>query len=844
MTGTFEVAAQLTQASQIVHFLYQLSPQPHHDRFHAPCSTKRHASRLLDTQLVNAYMNQQQIHSPLESHHPQAQLDLPRPGRSRSNSVDNTTQLRLSSMLHPDDKRPTPSRSETIPVSSPKRNRFSAMPPTAATEGIYLSEKASTSTSTLDFALPEIPSLNLSYFDNDSSELVNLTKTLGANLDIKTRPILPPLDIPSARDSIASSSTYKINRASEIIRSSLTPGDFDNFPQPPSPSVSALLDLDSGDVPTDKASVERLRSELKLSNTQLTDMQKKFNRIKDASKLALDELTRAKDEFVKELTLREKHEYTIMQLRQQLTLIHRAQAVDRNEFSATAKEEIERLAQFRVELDKSCTELKECRSALTRDIEDLTSKKQAGLVSLINPTHHLVEQQKAFHVEIKTLRLEKNSLHDETRELTKIRDDVINEMVMLNTKNAELSMMNNDLSRRVTEREREAAAVMAGTSFLQSPSPSLSNELQSPVATQRKSSETTPVVRKVSARDSFNGTQSPKMFKIKKKGPSNMFGKFGGKSNKTEPIPDNGSKGMPYSLANGNMSVQSLSTRDRQGSRDTLSPVQGPHAFQPTAFLRPVKCDACGEKMWGLSELRCQGCGFVTHAKCLSHVPQLCFASTTSSLDLLNMSETETTGKPVSMFGVDLTVQAGREERSVPLLVEKCIAAVEIRGMDYEGIYRKSGGAAQMRGIQQAFEQGLELDLDSDEEFNDICAVTSVLKQYFRELPNPLLTFELYPQFIEAVSMNQGPAKMDRFFELFSQVPTANYETLKMLFHHLYRVQQRHNQNLMTTKNLAMVFGPTLMRDKDPSRDLLDMSYKNAAIEFLIHNAFDFFPLR
>lgn len=71
--------------------------------------------------------------------------------------------------------------------------------------------------------------------------------------------------------------------------------------------------------------------------------------------------------------------------------------------------------------------------------------------------------------------------------------------------------------------------------------------------------------------------------------------------------------------------------------------------------------------------------------------------------------------------------------------------------MDLDGIYRKSGGASQMRGIIAAFESGEDFDLDSPDQFNDICAVTSVLKQYLRELPNPLLTSDLYPSFLEAV---------------------------------------------------------------------------------------------
>ncbi|KAG1079825.1 hypothetical protein G6F42_023592 [Rhizopus arrhizus] len=162
--------------------------------------------------------------------------------------------------------------------------------------------------------------------------------------------------------------------------------------------------------------------------------------------------------------------------------------------------------------------------------------------------------------------------------------------------------------------------------------------------------------------------------------------------------------------------------------------------------------------------------------------------------------------------------------------------------MDYEGIYRKSGGAAQMRLIHQSFDAGDPVDLEDDESVNDICAVTSVLKQYFRELPNPLLPFNLYSQFIDAVSNHVGQSKTDKFFELLSQLPKVNYDTLRLLIKHLYSVQKRHNENLMTTKNLAMVFGPTLLRDVESSRDLVDMSYKNAVVEFLIINAHDLLP--
>ena len=73
-------------------------------------------------------------------------------------------------------------------------------------------------------------------------------------------------------------------------------------------------------------------------------------------------------------------------------------------------------------------------------------------------------------------------------------------------------------------------------------------------------------------------------------------------------------------------------------------------------------------------------------------------------------------------------------------------------GLDYEGIYRKTGGSSQSKAITQLFERGQyeTFDLLDTDVFNDISSVTSVLKNYFRALPNPLLTFDLHEQFVGA----------------------------------------------------------------------------------------------
>ena len=104
----------------------------------------------------------------------------------------------------------------------------------------------------------------------------------------------------------------------------------------------------------------------------------------------------------------------------------------------------------------------------------------------------------------------------------------------------------------------------------------------------------------------------------------------------------------------------------------------------------------------------------------------------------------------VALFGSELEARAHYEGKSIPYVVSRCIQEVEARGMDFEGIYRKSGGASSMRQIQEAFERGEELDIGDSV---DICGVTSVLKQYFRRLPTPIITPVIYDEFLKTTSM-------------------------------------------------------------------------------------------
>jgi hypothetical protein len=109
--------------------------------------------------------------------------------------------------------------------------------------------------------------------------------------------------------------------------------------------------------------------------------------------------------------------------------------------------------------------------------------------------------------------------------------------------------------------------------------------------------------------------------------------------------------------------------------------------------------------------------------------------------------------------------------------------------LDYEGIYRKTGGSGQSKTITQLFERGdyAAFDLRDSDRFNDVCSVTSVLKSYFRTLPTPLLTYELHDQFMSAVEIRDPSAKHKSLLELVNQLPDEHYCTLRMLVLHLHR---------------------------------------------------------
>uniref|UniRef100_V5GSB1 GTPase activating protein n=2 Tax=Kalmanozyma brasiliensis (strain GHG001) TaxID=1365824 RepID=V5GSB1_KALBG len=194
------------------------------------------------------------------------------------------------------------------------------------------------------------------------------------------------------------------------------------------------------------------------------------------------------------------------------------------------------------------------------------------------------------------------------------------------------------------------------------------------------------------------------------------------------------------------------------------------------------------------------------------------------------------------IFGIDLAEQMARDVVEIPPILEKCASAIEDIGIENMGIYRLSGTTSKVQRLKAKFDQDWSaVDLTEDEALQDINIVAGCLKLWFRELPEPLLTHELYAGFIEAAKIDNDRLRHIRLHERVNELPDANYATLKYLMGHLDRVKSLEHLNQMSASNLAIVFGPTLLSPPTMGEDGLgngiqihDMSFQCRAVETIL----------
>ncbi|KAN0128775.1 hypothetical protein V8E53_013362 [Lactarius tabidus] len=212
-----------------------------------------------------------------------------------------------------------------------------------------------------------------------------------------------------------------------------------------------------------------------------------------------------------------------------------------------------------------------------------------------------------------------------------------------------------------------------------------------------------------------------------------------------------------------------------------------------------------------------------------------------------NSSHSQLPDRTRPTFGIDLAEQMARDGVEVPPIMVKCCEAIEKYGISTVGVYRIGGTMSKVTRLKEKLDKDLDAtNLDAEEWSGDISNVTSVLKLWLRELPEPLLTMHLHQGFLSAAKIENDRLRHIRLHERVNELPDANYATLKYFLGHLHRIVQNEAQNSMSIGNLAIIFGPTLFPTTAPNGvngqdGLAGATIQNKAIETILEHYTDIF---
>ncbi|XP_035237400.1 rac GTPase-activating protein 1 isoform X1 [Anguilla anguilla] len=246
------------------------------------------------------------------------------------------------------------------------------------------------------------------------------------------------------------------------------------------------------------------------------------------------------------------------------------------------------------------------------------------------------------------------------------------------------------------------------------------------------------------------------------------------------------------------------------------------HEFISKTVIKPESCVPCGKRIkFGKLSLKCRDCRVVSHPECRDRCPLPCIPTLA--------------GTPVRIGEGTLADYVPASSPMIPSLVVHCVNEIEHRGLHEAGLYRVSGMDRTVKELKEKFLRGKTVPLLSKVE--DIHAICGLLKDFLRNLKEPLLTFRLNRTFMEAAEIQDDDNSIAMMYQTISDLPQANRDTLAFLVIHLQRVAQSTDTK-MDVSNLARVFGPTLVGhavpDPDPRTILQDTKRQPKVIERLL----------
>ncbi|XP_026696821.1 SH3 domain-binding protein 1 [Athene cunicularia] len=200
----------------------------------------------------------------------------------------------------------------------------------------------------------------------------------------------------------------------------------------------------------------------------------------------------------------------------------------------------------------------------------------------------------------------------------------------------------------------------------------------------------------------------------------------------------------------------------------------------------------------------------------------------------------------VGYYGVPLETHLKSLGREIALPIEACVMMLLTAGMKEEGLFRLAAGASVLKKLKSSLGSGSNA---LEEFYSDPHAVAGALKSYLRELPQPLMTFELYNEWVKVASLKDVDSRIQSLRDTCSHLPQESYNNLRYLIKFLAKLAEHQEVNKMTPSNIAIVLGPNLLWSQQSTGDPMQLDLASVSsiqvvgvVEALIQNADSLFP--
>ncbi|TMS16376.1 Rho GTPase-activating protein 4 [Larimichthys crocea] len=191
------------------------------------------------------------------------------------------------------------------------------------------------------------------------------------------------------------------------------------------------------------------------------------------------------------------------------------------------------------------------------------------------------------------------------------------------------------------------------------------------------------------------------------------------------------------------------------------------------------------------------------------------------------------------LFNGDMLSFIKASGQQIPIIVQSCICFINLNGLHHEGIFRVPGPKMEVNNLRDAFERGED---PLAERGYDLDSVAGVLKLYFRDLENPLFPIDSTSQLLEHAQIKNEAERAAQLKMVISSYPEPVIIVMRYLFAFLHHVSQYSDENMMQPYNLAVCFGPTLVRGANDDDVVAMQPQINALVKNIILQHESIFP--